>query len=106
MAPPPGGFSGTCRTAYSNGLQDKPRRLVTDGLRSYSVARRAILPGVRHRTNRYLNNHAEDSHRPTRRRERQMQRFKSPGQAHVFLSAHSLIYGHVRLGRHLLSANG
>jgi len=60
-----------------HGLGYKPRRLVTDGLRSYGVAQRAILPDVRHRTSRYLNNRAENSHRPTRRRERQMQRFKS-----------------------------
>ena len=59
------------------GLQYKPRRLVTDGLRSYGVAHRAILPDVRHRASRYLNNRAENSHRPTRRRERQMQKFKS-----------------------------
>jgi putative transposase len=53
------------------GLKYRPRRLVTDGLRSYGVARREILPEVRHRTSRYLNNRAENSHRPTRRRERQ-----------------------------------
>ncbi len=52
------------------GLQYKPRRLITDGLRSYGVAKRAVLPEVRHRTSRYLNNRAENSHRPTRRRER------------------------------------
>ena len=57
------------------GLRYKPRRLVTDGLRSYGVAHRAIMPEVRQRTSRYLNNRAENSHRPTRRRERQMQRF-------------------------------
>jgi transposase-like protein len=61
------------------GLQYKPKRLITDGLRSYGVARRARLPDVKHRTGRYLNNRAENSHRPTRRRERQMQRFKSAG---------------------------
>jgi putative transposase len=48
------------------GLKYKPRRLVTDGLRSYGVAQRAVLPDVRHRTSRYLNNRAENSHRPTR----------------------------------------
>jgi putative transposase len=58
-----------------HGLQYKPRRLVTDGLRSYGVAQRAIMPDVRHRTSRCLNNRAENSHRPTRRRERKMQRF-------------------------------
>jgi putative transposase len=65
------------------GLEDKPRRIITDGLRSHGAARREILPGVRHRTSRYLNNSAENSHRPTRRRERQTQRFKSPRQRSV-----------------------
>ena len=88
------------------GLQYKPKRLITDGLRSYGVARRALLPDVKHRTSRYLNNRAENSHRPTRRRERQMQRFKSPGQAQDFLSVHAIIYGHFRPRRHRLSAVG
>jgi putative transposase len=86
------------------GLRYKPRRLVTDGLRSYGVARRELLPEVRHRTSRYLNNRAENSHRPTRRRERQMQRFKSPGQAQRFLSSHAMIYGHFRPRRHRMTA--
>lgn len=86
------------------GLRYKPRRLITDGLRSYGVAKRALLPNVRHRTSRYLNNRAENSHRPTRRRERQMQRFKSPRQAQRFLSAHGIIYGHFRPRRHLMVA--
>jgi putative transposase len=67
------------------GLQYKPKRLVTDGLRSYGVAQREVLPEVEHRTSRYLNNRAGNSHRPTRRRERQMQRFKSLAQAQRFL---------------------
>src|SRR3712207_3969703 len=78
------------------GLRYKPKRLVTDGLRSYGVARREVLPDVRHRTSRYLNNRAENSHRPTRRRERQMQRFKSPEQAQRFLSAHEIGRGSCR----------
>jgi putative transposase len=86
------------------GLQYKPRRLITDGLRSYGVARRTLLPKVKHCTSRYLNNRAENSHRPTRRRERQMQRFKSAGQAQDFLSAHAIIYGHFRPRRHRMSA--
>ena len=86
------------------GLRYRPRRIITDGLRSYSVAQRDILPGVRHRTSRYLNNRAENSHRPTRRRERQMQRFKSPEQAQRFLSSHAMIYGHFRPRRHLMTA--
>ena len=87
------------------GLKYKPRCLITDGLRSYGVAQRAVLPTVRHRTSRYLNNRAENSHRPTRRRERQMQRFKSAGQAQHFLSAHGIIYGHFRPRRHLMAAS-
>ena len=86
------------------GLKYKPKRIVTDGLRSYGAAKREVLPEVRHRTGRYLNNRAENSHRPTRRRERQMQRFKSPRQAQRFLSAHSMIYGRFRPRWHLMSA--
>ena len=87
------------------GLQYVPRVIVTDKLRSYGAAKRQILPNVEHRQSRYLNNRAENSHRPTRRRERQMQRFKSPEQAQDFLSAHSFIYGHFHPRRHLLAAN-
>ena len=43
------------------GLKYKPKRLVTDGLRSYGAARREVLPEVKHRTSRYLNNRAENS---------------------------------------------
>ena len=69
----------------------EPRRLVTDKLRSYSAAHRAIMPSVVHDTSRYANNRAELSHQPTRQRERQMRRFKSAGQAQRFLSAHGVI---------------
>ncbi len=68
------------------------------------MAKREVLREVRHRTSRYLNNRAENSHRPTRRRERQMQRFKSPEQAQRFLSAHAMIHGHFRPRRHLMTA--
>jgi putative transposase len=85
-------------------LQYVPRVIVTDKLRSYGVAQRELLPGVEHRQSRYLNIRAEHSHRPTRRRERQMQRFKSSEQAQDFLAAHSFIYGQFRPRRHLLSA--
>jgi putative transposase len=77
------------------GLLYVPRVLITDKLKSYGVAQRELLPDVEHRQSRYLNNRAENSHRPTRRRERQTQRF---------LSAHSFIYGHFRPRRHLLTA--
>ena len=85
------------------GLKYKPKRLVTDGLRSYGVAQREVLPEVKHRTSRYLNNRAENSHRPTRCRERQMQRFKSAAQAQRFLSFHAMIYGHFRPWQHLMT---
>jgi len=86
------------------GLQYVPRVLVTDKLASYGAAKRELLPDVEHRQSRYLNNRAENSHRPTRRRERQMQRFKSARQAQRFLSAHAFIYGHFRPQRHLMTA--
>ena len=86
------------------GLQYVPRAIVTDKLRSYGVAQRHLLPGVEHRQSRYLNNRAENSHRPTRRRERQMQRFKSPEQAQDFLFAHAFIHGHFHPRLHLMAA--
>jgi len=52
------------------GLQYVPRVIVTDKLRSYAAAKRGIMPGVEHRQSKYLNNRAEVSHQPTRRRER------------------------------------
>jgi putative transposase len=81
-----------------------PRVIVTDKLRSYGAAKREMLPSVEHRQHRYLNNRAENSHQPTRQRERRMQRFKSPGQAQRFLSAYGPISQHFRPRRHLLPA--
>ena len=81
-----------------------PRVIVTDKLRRYAAAKRQILPGVEHRQSRYRNNRAENSHRPTRRRERQMQRFKSARQAQRFLSAQGPISGHFRPRRHRMTA--
>ena len=68
-----------------------PRVMVTDKLASYSAAKDEVMPSVEHRRHKGLNNRAENSHQPTRRRERQMKRFKSPGQAQRFLSAHDQI---------------
>lgn len=86
------------------GLQYVPRVIVTDKLRSYAAAKREILPGVEHRRSRYLNNRAEVSHQPTRRRERQMQRFESARHAQRFLFTHGRIHNHFQLRRHRLSA--
>jgi putative transposase len=87
------------------GLQYAPRVIVTDKLRSYGAAKREVLPHVEHRQSRYLNNRAENSHRPTRRRERQMQRFKSARHAQQFLSAQGPISGHFRPRRYRMPAS-
>src|SRR3954470_1395919 len=65
-----------------------PRVMITDKLASYNAAKADVMPSVEHRRHKGLNNRAENSHQPTRRRERQMKRFKSAGQAQRFLSAH------------------
>jgi putative transposase len=87
------------------GLQYVPRVIVTDKLKSYAAAKRKILPGVEHRQSRHLNNRAEVSHQPTRRRERQMQRFKSARHAQRFLSSHGQIHNLFQLRRHLSTAS-
>src|SRR3954471_256987 len=68
-----------------------PRVMITDKLASYGAAKAEVMPSVEHRRHKGLNNGAENSHQPTRRRERQMKRFKSAGQAQRFLSAHDQI---------------
>ena len=86
------------------GLQYVPRVVVTDKLKSYAAAKRKSA-GVQHRQSRYLNNRAEVLHQPTRRRERQMQRFKSARHAQRFLSSHGQIHNLFQLRRHLLTAS-
>ena len=87
------------------GLRYCPRKIVTDKLGSYGVARREIMPGVKHVQRKRENNRAEVSHQPTRQRERQMRRFKSRRHAQRFLSAHGPINNLFRIGRHLLKAS-
>jgi putative transposase len=70
--------------------------LVTDKLRSYAVAHREVMPSVQHRQSRYLLNRAENSHQPTRHRERAMKRFRTPGAAQRFLAVFSVISPHFR----------
>jgi transposase-like protein len=60
------------------GLMYVPRVIVTDKLKSDGAAKQEMLPGVEHRQHRYLNNRAENSHQPTRQRERRMQGFQVP----------------------------
>ncbi len=81
-----------------------PRVLITDKLPSYGAAKREVMPGVEHRRHKGLNNRAENSHQPTRRRERQMKRFKSAGQAQRFLSAHDPINNLFHLRRDHVTA--
>jgi putative transposase len=78
--------------------------LVTDKLRSYQVAHRAVMPSVEHRQSRYLNR-AENSHQPTRHRERAMKRFRTPGAAQRFLAVFSVISAHFLPRRHRLTAD-
>jgi putative transposase len=68
------------------------------------VAHRRLMPGVEHRRSKYLNNRAENSHQPTRQRERAIKRFHSAGGAQRFLSAFSGISPHFRPPRHRLTA--
>ena len=79
--------------------------LVTDKLRSYAVAHREVMASVEHRQSRYLNNRAENSHQPTRHRERAMKRFRTPGAAQRFLAVFSVISPHFRPRRHRLTAD-
>jgi putative transposase len=80
------------------------RKIVTDKLPSYGAARKEIMPTSMHCHERYANNRAEVSHEHTRAQERQMRRFKSPGQAQRFLAVHSQVHNLFRIGRHLLRA--
>jgi transposase-like protein len=81
-----------------------PERLVTDDLRSYGSAARDLGLESRRERGRWKNNRAENSHQPTRRRERKMQRFKSPGSAQKFLSTHAAVHNTFNVQRHLTSA--
>jgi len=80
-----------------------PRVFVTDKLRSYDVAVRQLCPAVDHRRHKGLNNRCEASHRHTRRREKVMGRFKSAGQAQIFLSVHDQTAALFRPKRHRIS---
>jgi len=81
-----------------------PRVVITDKLASDGAAQREVLPRVEHRRHKGLNNRAENSHQPTRERERRMRRFKSPGHAQRFLAAYGPIASHFRPRRHRLTA--
>ncbi len=87
-------------------LQFVPRVIITDKLKSYSAAKAEVMPSVEHLQQKYQNNQAENSHQPTRLREKLMRRFKSAGHAQHFLSVFGIITSFFRVGRDLYTANG
>jgi transposase-like protein len=80
-----------------------PKLLVTDKLRSYASAFRRLGLTCRHEQGLRMNNRAENSHQPVRRRERKLQRFKSARSAQCFLSMHAAVHNTFNLQRHLVS---
>ncbi|WP_433704778.1 IS6 family transposase [Paraburkholderia sacchari] len=88
-----------------------PRKIVTEQLRSYPAAKLEVpkLTGVKHafvRASARVNNRAENSHQPTRRRERQIQGFRDPRRTQAFLSRFAPIRQYLALPRHRMNATG
>jgi putative transposase len=80
-----------------------PKVIVTDRLRSYRAAMKVIGNTDRQETGRWLNNRAENSHQPFRRRERAMLKFRSAKSLQKFTSIHASIHNHFNQERHLYS---
>jgi putative transposase len=81
----------------------KPQTIVTDGLRSYTAALKEIGSDARQEVGRHLNNRAENSHQPFRRRERAMLRFRRMKTLQKFSSVHASVHNHFNQERHLTS---
>ena len=81
----------------------RPRTIVTDGLRAYSAAMKEIGNADRQEVGRGLNNRAENSHQPFRRRERAMQRFRSMKTLQKFSAVHAQVHNHFSQERHLVT---
>ena len=79
----------------------RPRSIVTDRLRSYRSAMKIIGNVAKRDCGRWLNNRAENSHQPFRRRERGMQRFRAVRTLQKFAGAHASIHNHFNHDRHL-----
>ncbi len=90
------------KTMKRHGL---PKAIVTDKLRSYRAAMKVIGNEVIQETGRWLNNRAENSHQPFRRREYAMARFRDAKALQIFASIHSSIYNHFNHDRHLVPRN-
>lgn len=82
----------------------EPSVVITDKLLSYIKPIKTLASGADHRAHKGLNNRIEGSHRPTRKREKIMGRFKSHLQAQRFLSAHDPIYNFFHTDRYSMSA--
>ena len=83
----------------------KPKVIVTDKLRSYGAAMKAIGSAQRQETGRWLNNRCENSHQPFRRRERAMHRFRQMRSLQKFVTIQSSVHNHFNQERHLTSRN-
>jgi putative transposase len=81
----------------------QPKTIVTDKLGSYRAALRTIGNAACQETGRWLNNRAENSHQPLRRRERAMQRFRQMSSLQKFAAIHSSVHNHFNQERHLYS---
>ena len=81
-----------------------PKRIITDKLRSYGAAKREVMPDIEHRSHKGLNNRAENSHLPLRKREGTMQGFRSTGSLQRFISIFSALRNLFVAPRHKRSA--
>ncbi len=79
----------------------RPRSIVTDRLRSYSAAMKAMGVVERQECGRWLNNRAENSHQPFRRREGAMAKFRDVKTLQKFAAVHASIHNHFNQDRHL-----
>lgn len=81
----------------------RPHVFVTDKLRSYGAALKEVGATDRHETGRRLNNRAENSHLPFRRRERAMHRFRRMRSLQMFVAVHASVFNHFNSERSFYS---
>jgi putative transposase len=81
----------------------RPKVIVTDRLRSYRAAMNVIGNGANQECGRWLNNQAENSHQPFRRREGAMLKFRDAKTLQKFASVHASIFNHFNFDRHLIT---